>query len=263
MRVFSDFDKAFINKILALKAADEKILFGHEFFKDLINAKSQVYITGRAVHYQLQDGEHHYHKIELSGKNDDIPEDYFKVTGAFYQANDLFNYLLENGFLLRHEGSPALGIIFNMLPEAEKQTARRQEIKLDKLLQDLLDKLTYHYIPTEALKDLAENKFRTKDERHNRTTRIISIVSAIITLLGLCINYYVNKNKNDPPPPQTIIIDSTSLNRIIEKMKYGNINVDTNSMNYFINKFTRKTKTTKDTIPNKKTSGDKKATKTK
>ncbi len=248
MRVFSNFDKAFINKILALEAANEKILFAHEFFKDLIGANSQVYITGRAVGYHLQEGEQHYHKIELSGKEADISEDYFKYTGAFYQANDLFNYLTENGFLLRHDGAPALGLYFNMLSEADKPAEMTIVIKLDKLLLQLLDNLTYFYRPTEALRDLAKNKFRTKEERNNRTTRWIAIGSVAISLLGIIVNYYINKSKNDIPPIQTLSIDSISINQIFKQSKSYKINLDTNSVNFLVNKFNKKPEATADTI---------------
>lgn len=251
MRVFSNFDKAFINKILALEAADEKILFAHEFFKDLIGAESQVYITGRDTGYILQEGEQHYHKIEISGNADNIAEDYFKYTGAFYQANDLFNYLTENGFLIRHEGAPALGLFFNMLPDSERASAEKIVLKLDKLLLQFLDNLTYFYRPTEALRDLAKNKFRTKDERNNRTTRGIAITSIVITLLGLLLNYYINKGKNELPKVQTIALDSNNIKYFLNQSKSQYINLDTNSLNFVIDKINAKLKVTRDTLKTK------------
>ena len=184
----------------------------------------------------------------MTGDKDNLPEDYFIVTDAFYAANDLMNYLLENGYLLRHEGTSALGIVIKEASTDLKANSSKQDIYVNKTLSEFLDKLTYHYIPTEALKDLVKNKFRTKDERHNRKTRTISIVSAIVASLSLLVNYCSNKAKDTIPPIQTIIIDTNSIRQLSKKV--SSVTIDTGSVNFILNKL--KNKSRPDTLKKKK-----------
>lgn len=239
MRVFSNFDKIFIQNILALDKADEKLLYVNKFLKGLIKTNSHVYIEGRPLKYELKEGEFHYHKIEIQGEENN-PEDYFTFTSAFYAANDLLDYLLKNGYLLRHEGSAFIRMFINGIPEDGKKIVKR-EIYVNKTLVEFLDKLLYDYIPTEALKDLSQNKFRTKEERHSRTTRIIAVISALISIGGLALNYYINNHKSAPNEPQTIIIDKSSLNQIL-KEKNNRLTIDTNSIKFLIGQIEKQKK---------------------
>jgi len=246
MRVFSDFDKQFMKNILALEKDGHNILLLNLFLRGLLPNNVSVRIKGREPYYQLKEGEPYYHSIEIlsSGSQDSV---YFNVTGALYSANDLMNYLIENGYLLQREGSEVAGLYIQYKEYCEEEDVRSQILYINNTLLEFLQKLPYHYNPTEALRDLVKNNFRTKEERNNRTTRIISIVSASIAVLSILVNYFINKNKVNPPVTQTVIIDSNSIDYLVNKISKDNQAI-LNIASYLIKK------TPKDTVIVKKDS---------
>lgn len=254
MRSFSDFEKNLIRKIIEREQSDN-LLKPHSFLKGLLNIQSQVMFVGRAPNYQLKEGETHYYKIEIKGHENYINDDYFEITNRLYETNELLNFLIRDGYLLRHEGGDMAGLIINLRDEFFKEDIKdikTIEVYINTPLKELLDKCSYYYKATESLRDLVKHKFKFKEERNNRTTRIISIVSISITVLGLITNYYLNKSKDSLPKPQTITIDTISINRIIQGVQYPNIKLDTSSINYLINKLSKKNKTAVDTVKEKK-----------
>ncbi|MDD2987286.1 hypothetical protein [Flavobacterium sp.] len=219
MRVFSKFEKKFLEQIVNLEKGAEKILKPHSFFGDLLSIKSQVTIVGRDNKYKLLENENHYFKIEIKGKKSSTSSDYFEITRKFYEANDLLNYLLQNGYLLRHEGGNALGLLINPLDfSKEKEDIETIDVYINKPLSNLLEKCSYYYQPTEALRDLVNHGFKTKSERNNRITRIISIAAVIISLISTIINLNEKHYFKPLRVDNTMKIDSTSINYFINKL---------------------------------------------
>lgn len=219
MRILSNFEKKFLKRIVELEQAGQKLLKPHNFLQNILDIKSQVMFVGRSYDYKLKDGENHYYKIEIKGKEAEVSGEYLELTEKLYEANDLMNYLLQNGYLLRHEGGVALGLVIN-LQEFDESDKKIETINvyIKKPLEDFLEKCAYYYKSTEALRDLVKNDFRTKEERNNQRTRIISIISIIISVVGLAINTYINTSKKESPK-QVLEIDSSTVNYIISKVK--------------------------------------------
>lgn len=219
MRVFSKFEKRILLQIVNLEKTDERLISPGRILKDQLNIKSQVYIIGRGLKYELKEGETYYHKIEVMGDEKDFPTDYFEVTDRFYETNNLIDYLLKDGYLLRHEGGRFIGFYINMQEDLVEKEVQGKNIYINNSLKEFLDKCSYYYTPTEALRDLVEHNFRTKSERNSYWTRIISILSICISLLGIGLNFWVNSRKEKREEPQTFKIDSTSIDYYINKTK--------------------------------------------
>lgn len=219
MRVFSKFEKRFLKQIINLEKADDKIIKPHSFFKGILNIKTQVTIIGHDPDYKLKDDENHYYKIEIKGDKKYTNTDFFEITGKFYEANDLLDYLLQNGYLLRHEGGVFAGLLINPLELENIPEIETIDVHVNKPLSQLLEKCSYYYHPTEALRDLVKHGFRTNSERNNRITRIISISAVIISLISAIISISDNKSKEPIQIENTLKIDSNTIGYIINKIK--------------------------------------------
>jgi len=224
MRIFSQFEKKFLNRIVNLEESNEKLIKPHTLLKGLLNIKSQVTIVGHDYKYQLQDGETYYYKIELLGSPENgIYDDYIEVIDRIHEANDLLNYLLRDGYLIRHNGGHAIGLLINMqdnLVEGENGV-EKIEIHINQLLQEFLEKCGYFYKPTEALRDLVKHKFKTQAERNSLWTRVISIASIVIAVVSASSNVYFNSQKSKNTSPQVIKIDSSTVDYFIKKSGGG------------------------------------------
>lgn len=214
MRIFSDFEKKLLKKIMSLEKAKERLLKPHSFLQGLLNIKSQVTIVGHDYNYQLKDSESYYYKIEILGSPaNGLYSDYAEVTDKIYEVNDLLNYLLQEGYLIRHEGGRAIGLLINMnhdLVEGEHEV-EKIDVYINQLLQEFLDKCAYFYKPTEALRDLVKHKFKTQAERNIFWTRVISIASIIISITSAGLNFYINSQKSKKTEPQIIKLDTSSI----------------------------------------------------
>ena len=219
MRILSTFEKRFLEEIVTLEKTDERLIHPSRILKNLLNIKSQVFISGRGYKYELKEGETYYYKIEIMGDAIDFPTDYFEVTGKFYETNDLMDYLLKNGYLLRHEGGKVLGFYINMKEDLVEKNTPGENVYITTSLKEFLDKCSYYYTPTEALRDLVKHNFRTKSERNNYWTRVISIFSICISLLGIGLNFYVNSHKAEQLKPDTIKLDTSSIDYYIKKSR--------------------------------------------
>ena len=222
MRVFSKFEKQLLRRISDLEKAEERLITPYKILNTSLNIKSQVYIEGRGYDYDLKDGEVYYHKIKIMGNAVDFPNEYFEITGKFYETNDLLDYLLGNGYLLRYEAGKVLGFYINMQEDLIEKGEAGENVYVTRPLKEFLDKCSYYYKPTAALRDLVKHNFRTKAERNNLWTRIISIISIGISLLALAINFYVNSSKKDSTNLETIKLDTSSIDYFIKKSKLLN-----------------------------------------
>jgi hypothetical protein len=221
MRVLSTFERRLLRQITGLEELGERLLSPHQFLKGLLAIKSQVTLVGRSYDYELKEGESHYYKVEILGNADEINSEYFEVLDKFYQTNDLLDYLLQNGYLLRREGGASLGLLINKqhhLVEGENNV-NKIDVNLDTPLKQFLEKCSYYYNSTEALRDLVKHDFRTKAERNNYWTRVISIVSVIISVFGLYISFYVDSKNSNAESHQVIEIDTSSINYYIRKIQ--------------------------------------------
>lgn len=222
MRIFSEFEKKFLKRIINLEESNERLIKPHTLLKGLLNIKSQVTIVGHDYNYELQDGETYYYKIELLGSpSNGLYEDYFEVIDRIHEANNLLNYLLQDGYLIRHNGGHAIGLLINMrhdLVEGENGV-EKTEIYINQLLQEFLEKCAYFYKPTEALRDLVKHNFNTQADRNNFWTRGISIISIVIAVLSASSNIYFNSQKTKEPSPQIIKLDTSTIDYFIKNSR--------------------------------------------
>jgi hypothetical protein len=222
MRIFSEFEKKLLKKIISLEQSKERFLKPHSFLQGLLNIESQVTIVGHDYKYQLQDNESYYYKVEILGSPDkELYSDYAEVTEKIYEVNDLLNYLLQEGYLIRHEGGRAIGLLINMnhdLIEGEGGI-EKIDIYINQLMQEFLDKCAYYYKPTEALRDLVRHKFKTQAERNTFWTRIISIASIVISIASVGLNFYINSQKSKKVEPQIVKLDTSSIDYYLRNSK--------------------------------------------
>lgn len=220
MRIFSPFERLFLKQVISLEETGEKLLKPNNFLKGLLKINCQVTIVGREPNYILKDDENHFYKIELLGKKSDVLTDYFVVTSKLYESNDLMEYLLQNGYLLRHHGGVYAGLLINMQLELEEgiDGVEKLDIHINHQLNKFLEKCGYYYMSTEALRDLVKNNFRTRSERNNYWTRVISICSLFIAILAIGIDFFNDTSKQKESDSQVFKIDTASINYYIKNI---------------------------------------------
>ena len=217
MLIFSNFERSLLRKLISLEK--DNLLKPNRFFNGLLNIQSQVEFIGRPAEYQLQEGESHYHKIEIKGHNTYINTDYFEIKNKLIEANDLLNFLILEGYILRYEGGNYPALIINIREDFTDNTTDIEtiEVTLNTPLKELLEKCSFYYQVKEPLRDLVNNRFKSKEERNNLATLKISGILAVITFISLVINV-ITCNRNSKEKIQELKIDTTSINYIINKL---------------------------------------------
>jgi hypothetical protein len=227
MKIYSEFEKRALRKIIKLDKITDFISVT-SFLNDIVEIKSQVMMVGHDYDYELKEGENHYYKIEIKGNKRDIPTDSLTIRKRFNELVYLLKYLIENGLVLQVEGTVALGLMINRRDFKETKEIETRYIYLSTTLKQLLELCSYHFEPTEDLKQLVQHNFITSEERNNRKTRKIAIISIVISILGILFNTLFSifdaKSSKIESISNEIKIDTNSINYYIEKLNSSKLN---------------------------------------
>jgi len=228
MRVFSEFEKEIIRKIISSEG--DILLKPNNYIIGLMNISSEVNIWGREINYKLKPNETHYYKIEIKGEKPKLYDDFFVLRKRLNIANDLFNYLISNNYILQSFGGNVAGLVLNN-PKTNLQAdnIETKELYINNNLNEFLEKCSYYYDPTESLKDLLSNNFRTKEERYLKKNILLSWIAIIVSILAVVIGLWPAKKAESPiiknvlDVHSNLKIDTTTLKQIIHEINYSEI----------------------------------------
>jgi len=205
MRTFSKLEKSIIKKIISLSKRGKSIISPELFLENHLNSQSQLHvIEGKSISSTSDEGVWDFHKIEITGKAEDVYKDFYELPQRFLQVSEFIDYLLTEGYLViigaKLPSSFYLNRIAN-IPEDEPGIAEL-DLKITPPIRSFLDKCTHYYAPTDALINLTQNNFDTTSGQNNLQKIILSISTISMNISGWQINQRNNKHRQSNQQPE-------------------------------------------------------------